>query len=196
MKSPRATATATKPTTKLRGFTKPRNRLTLRGPHLDNLTFNFKGATRRSAPFRFTSPCLKCDPLAARHQPATLVIGDVLKRLVAGDSLCRFAGSPAGLARTVPICRHLGTFLSCRQLGTVLKGRIDQLRKAHSRMSVQHGVRFPLRPSIGKCIPDYCRKAVPSFPNGPLTESAPRYWAPKQDALSVPAVPGIQRPLI
>ena len=48
----------------------------------------------------------------------------------------------------------------------------------------------------GKCIPDYCRKAVPSFPNGPLTESAPRYWAPKQDALSVPAVPGIQRPLI
>ncbi|MCI7631698.1 MAG: hypothetical protein MSS41_04550, partial [Collinsella sp.] len=35
-----------------------------RGPHLDNLTFNFKGATRRSAPFRFTSPCLKCDPLA------------------------------------------------------------------------------------------------------------------------------------
>ena len=76
-----------KPITKLRGFTKPRNRLTLRGPHLDNLTFNFKGATRRSAPFRFTSPCLKCDPLAARPQPATLVIGDVLKRLVKGDTL-------------------------------------------------------------------------------------------------------------
>ena len=48
----------------LRRFTKRRNRPTLRGPHLDNLTFNFKGATRRSAPFRFTSPCLKCDPLA------------------------------------------------------------------------------------------------------------------------------------
>ena len=49
---------------KLRRFTKRRNGPTLRGPHLDNLTFNFKGATRRSAPFRFTSPCLKCDPLA------------------------------------------------------------------------------------------------------------------------------------
>ena len=45
-------------------FYEPRNGSTLRGPHLDNLTFNFKGATRRSAPFRFTSPCLKCDPLA------------------------------------------------------------------------------------------------------------------------------------
>ena len=44
----------------------------LRGPHLDNLTFNFKGATRRSAPFRFTSPCLKCDPLAVRPLPAAL----------------------------------------------------------------------------------------------------------------------------
>ncbi len=41
-------------------------------PHLDNLTFNFKGATRRSAPFRFTSPCLKCDPLAVRPLPAAL----------------------------------------------------------------------------------------------------------------------------
>ena len=57
---------------KLRRFTKRRNRSTLRGPHLDNLTFNFKGATRRSAPFRFTSPCLKCDPLAVRPLPAAL----------------------------------------------------------------------------------------------------------------------------
>ena len=48
----------------LRRFTKRRNGPTLRGPHLDNLTFNFKGATRRSAPFRFTPPCHKCDPLA------------------------------------------------------------------------------------------------------------------------------------
>ena len=56
----------------LRGFTKPRNGSTLRGPHLDNLTFNFKGATRRSAPFRFTSPCLKCDPLAGIAKTTTL----------------------------------------------------------------------------------------------------------------------------
>ncbi len=54
----------------LRVFTKPRNGSTLRGPHLDNLTFNFKGATRRSAPFRFTPPCLKCGPLAHMTQSA------------------------------------------------------------------------------------------------------------------------------
>ena len=45
-------------------FYEPRNGSTLRGPHLDNLPFNSKGATRRSAPFHFTAPCLKCDPLA------------------------------------------------------------------------------------------------------------------------------------
>jgi len=31
---------------------------------LDNLPFNFKGATERSAPFHFAAPCLKCSPLA------------------------------------------------------------------------------------------------------------------------------------
>ena len=40
--------------------------------HLDNLTFNFKGATRKSAPFRFTSPCLKCDPLAGVAKTSAL----------------------------------------------------------------------------------------------------------------------------
>ena len=40
-------------------------------------------------------------------QGAGVVIGDVLKRLVVGDSLCRIAGSPAGLARTVPGGTHL-----------------------------------------------------------------------------------------
>ena len=66
----------------------------LREPHLDNLTFNFKGATRRSAPFRFTSPCLKCDSLA-------------------------------GFAKTSAFpqlsSRHLGAFLLCRHLGTLLR---------------------------------------------------------------------------
>ena len=51
-------------------FCRTADQPTLRGPHLDNLTFNFKGATRRSAPFRFTSPCLKCDPLAGVAKPA------------------------------------------------------------------------------------------------------------------------------
>ena len=64
----------------------------LRGPHLDNLTFNFKGATRRSAPFRFTSPCLKCDPLAVVAKTSAL------------------------------LGWHLGTFLFCRQFGTLLVG--------------------------------------------------------------------------
>ena len=41
----------------LRGFAKPRNGSTLQTALSGNLTFNFKGATRRSAPFHFTSPC-------------------------------------------------------------------------------------------------------------------------------------------
>ena len=61
------------------------------GRNLDNLTFNFKGATRRSAPFRFTSPCHKCDPLAG----ATKTIG--VAALVTGVRSCltgRLRASP------------------------------------------------------------------------------------------------------
>ena len=41
-----------------------RNEPTLRARRLANLPFNFKGATRRSAPFHFTAPCLKRRALA------------------------------------------------------------------------------------------------------------------------------------
>ena len=63
---------------RLRRSAERRNGSTLRGSHLDNLTFNFKGATRRSAPFRFTSPCLKCGPLAVRPLPAALLSPDTV----------------------------------------------------------------------------------------------------------------------
>ena len=43
---------------------------------------------------------------------------------------------------------------------------------------------------------EFARKMAPSFPNRPLMESASRYRTSKRGALSVPAVPGIQRPLI
>ena len=74
---------------RLRGFTKPRNGSTLRGPHLDNLTFNFKGATRRSAPFRFTSPCLKCDPLAHMTQSTVKGHNGPADRLQSVGGACR-----------------------------------------------------------------------------------------------------------
>ena len=47
-----------------RRFTKRRNCSTLRARRLANLPFNFKGATRRSAPFHFTAPWLKRRALA------------------------------------------------------------------------------------------------------------------------------------
>ena len=53
-------------------FCRTADQPTLRGPHLDNLTFNFKGATRRSAPFRFTPPCLKCGLLAGVARTSAL----------------------------------------------------------------------------------------------------------------------------
>ena len=56
----------------LRGFAKPRNGSTLQTPLSGNLTFNFKGATRRSAPFHFTSPCSLRGVFAVRPLPATL----------------------------------------------------------------------------------------------------------------------------
>lgn len=43
-----------------------------------------------------------------------VVIGDRLKRLVIGDSLCRTAGLPAGLARTVLGCRQERNVPSCQ----------------------------------------------------------------------------------
>ena len=56
--------------------------------------------------------------------------------------------------------RHLGTFLSCRQLGIVLKARIDQLRKAHLTIEFQSGMRFPYRRFLA--IWDYSFKSVPN----------------------------------
>ena len=78
----------------MRRFTKRRNCSTLQTPLSGNLTFNFKGATRRSAPFHFTSPCSLRGVFAVRSLPAALPWWS--------------------------LGRHLGTFLFCRQLGTFL----------------------------------------------------------------------------
>ena len=56
----------------MRRFTKRRNCSTLQTPLSGNLTFNFKGATRRSAPFHFTSPCSLRGVFAVRPLPASL----------------------------------------------------------------------------------------------------------------------------
>ena len=53
--------------------------------------------------------------IVARDGPGLTIstVMDVLKRLVIGDSLCRFAGSPAAPARTVPNCRQKRNVPSC-----------------------------------------------------------------------------------
>ena len=51
-------------TLRITPFYKRRNEPTLRARRLANLPFNFKGATRRSAPFHFTAPWLKRRALA------------------------------------------------------------------------------------------------------------------------------------
>ena len=60
------------------GFTKPHNGSTLQTRTHGNLTFNFKGATIRSAPFHFTSPCSRvrvfadlCSTRAVEHSLGT-----------------------------------------------------------------------------------------------------------------------------
>ena len=63
---------------------KPRNGSTLQTRTHGNLTFNFKGATIRSAPFHFTSPCSRVRVFADLCSTRTVVlfsalIGDRLK---------------------------------------------------------------------------------------------------------------------
>ena len=64
----------------------------------------------------------------------------------------------------VAMVRHLGTFLFCRQLGTLL-------------VPVLHRV-------VGKMRPGFWLNNGSRFPNGVVAESATRNSAPKRDAVS------------
>ena len=77
----------------LRGFTKPRNGSTLQTRQSGNLPFHFGGMTRRSMPPRFKAPCL-----------LWRVFADFAKTSALPDQSFW----------------HLGTFLMCRHLGTLL----------------------------------------------------------------------------
>ena len=143
----------------LRRFTKRRNCSTLQTPLSGNLTFNFKGATRRSAPFHFTSPCSLRGVFAVRSLPAALPWWS--------------------------LGRHLGTFLFCRQLGTLLVPALHRvLGKMRPGFWPNSGSHFPDGVGCGKCDPEYCSETGCGFPDAPQTESASHSGAPKRDALS------------
>ena len=169
----------------LRRFTKRRNCSTLQTPLSGNLTFNFKGATRRSAPFHFTSPCSLRGVFAVRPLPAALPWWS--------------------------LGRHLGTFFFCRQLGTLLVpalleclgnrdpvfgrivGRIFRMgwvaesatrnialkrdavslmrlkRKAHPVSELQNGMRFPRGRIVAAALSSVARYS-------PSTSAASSAW--------------------
>ena len=84
-------------------------------------------------------------------------------------------------------CRRwqLGTFLFCRQLGTLLAPALHRmLGKMRPGFWSNSGSRFPDGVGCGKCDPEYCSETGYGFPDAPQTESASHSGAPKRDALS------------
>lgn len=80
---------------------------------------------------------------------------------------------------------HLGTFLFCRQLGTLLAPALHRmLGKMRAGFWANNGLRFPDGSGSGKRDPEYCSETGCGFPDAPQTESAPHSGAPKRDALS------------
>ena len=81
---------------------------------------------------------------------------------------------------------HLGTFLFCRQLGTLLAPALHRmLGKMRTGFWANNGSRFPDGVGCGKCDPEDCSETGCGFPDAPQTESASHSGAPKRDALSV-----------
>ena len=81
--------------------------------------------------------------------------------------------------------RQLGTFLFCRQLGTLLVPALHRvLGKMRPGFWPNSGSHFPDGVGCGKCDPEYCSETGCGFPDAPQTESASHSGAPKRDALS------------
>ena len=81
--------------------------------------------------------------------------------------------------------RQLGTFLFCRQLGTLLVPALHRvLGKPRPGFWPNSGSHFPDGAGSGKCDPEYCSETGCGFPDASQTESASRSGAPKRDALS------------
>ena len=81
--------------------------------------------------------------------------------------------------------RQLGTFLFCRQLGTLLVPALHRvLGKMRPGFWPNSGSHFPDGVGCGKCDLEYCSETGCGFPDAPQTESASHSGAPKRDALS------------
>ena len=120
----------------MRRFTKRRNCSTLRGHQSDNLSFKEDGMTRRSMPSSFHANLFALVP--ARCPSSTC---------------------------DVAMVRHLGTFLFCRQFGTLLAQALH-------------------RGCSGKCGPVFGRIPGRGFRMGWVAESATRNDALKRDGVS------------
>ena len=81
--------------------------------------------------------------------------------------------------------QHLGTFLFCRQLGTLLVPALHRvLGKPRPGFWPNSGSHFPDGVGCGNCDPEYCSETGCGFPDESQTESASHSGAPKRDALS------------
>ena len=81
--------------------------------------------------------------------------------------------------------RQLGTFLFCRQLGTLLAQALHRvLGKMRPSFWANSGSRFPDGAGSGKRDPEYCSETGCGFPDASQTKSASHSGAPKRDALS------------
>ncbi len=81
--------------------------------------------------------------------------------------------------------RHLGTFLFCRQLGTLLVPALHRVfGKPRPGFWPNSGSHFPNGVGCGKCDPEYCSETGCGFPDASQTESASHSGAPKRDVLS------------
>ena len=143
----------------LRRFTKRRNGPTLQARQSGNLPFNFGGMIKRSMPPCFKAPCSLWRAFAVVAKTTAFPCSSWM--------------------------RHLGTFLFCRQLGTLLAPALHRmLGKIRAGIWPNSGSRFPDGVGCGKCDPEYCSETGCRFPDKAQPESASHSEAAKRDALS------------
>ena len=135
--------------------------------------------TRRSMPSSFHANLFALVPARCPSSTRDVVIGDVLKRLVVGDTLRTTAlpSLPKVALGDVPFLPAVGdtpcTGVASRTLGKMRPG-----------FWPNSGSRFPDGVGCGKCDPENRSETGCRFPNRPQTESASHSGAPKRDALS------------
>ena len=134
--------------------------------------------TRRSMPSSFHANLFALVPARCPSSTRDVAIGDVLKRLVVGDTLRTTAlpSLPKVAAGDVPFLPAFGD--------TPCASAVSNARESATRFWPNSGLRFPDGVGCGKCDPENRSETGCRFPNRPQTESASHSGAPKRDALS------------